>query len=404
MRLAETTRLDRIGVRTHAAIKPGTTDVLSIYSGKGLSTSDSVCGAIMECLERTGSLWREQDVLVCTEAEARTNGEILGPARFTEPLAQVSVEQPIAWVWVERSGSCSRSLAPAQLVFNGRALGGMGTLPFTVTTSNGLGAAVSVQGAITHALREIIERDVVSCIELLSSHIQDNQIHRLARSMGIELDSGQFRDNLKYVLRVDPATLPEPAAGLVDRVMSAGLTIEIKALPNDFGVPCFAVATAQDVGSSRVLSTAGYAAGYPLSGALVRALLEVCQSRATHFQGGREDDSVVREKRLHEVVDEQGWLFNTRLPSLRFDVLEAYFLPGDDSFACYAERATAVGLGAPHVFVRWPYPGICVARVLVPGVETWHATAGESRLGTRMLKAQRDSRAWMCRPRQGSGT
>ena len=161
MRLAETTRLDRIGVRTHAAIKPGTTDVLSIYSGKGLSTSDSVCGAIMECLERTGSLWCEKDVLVSTEAEARASGEVLVPAAFTEPLAEVTADQPIAWVWVDHFGSGSRSLAPAQLVFNGRALRGMGTLPFTVTTSNGLGADFSVHGATTHALREIIERDVV---------------------------------------------------------------------------------------------------------------------------------------------------------------------------------------------------------------------------------------------------
>lgn len=396
-RLAETTRLDRIGVRTHSATKPGTADVISIYSGKGLTVSDSVRSAIMECLERTGSLWDPALVTVCSAEQAAALGKVVEPVAFTEPSAHLDPRQPIGWVWADPLDPGPRVLVPAQLAFNGRPPPTLGCLPFTVSTSNGLGAGFDPRSAAVHGMRELIERDVLSCVELLSSHIQLNQLHRLARSLGITLDTDSLRDSLDHVVRVDVDSLPEPASTIVERLRIAGLPVELKALPNDLGVPCFAAATAEERGPGKVLATAGYAAGYPLGDAVVRALLEVCQSRATHSQGGREDDSVVAEKRLHRTIDASTWLFNSGLTPIAFDDVASHFLPGEDTLACYADRLETSGLGSPLI-VRWnPHPGVYVARVLVPGIETWHATAGESRLGPRMERARRAPQGWVTR-------
>jgi ribosomal protein S12 methylthiotransferase accessory factor YcaO len=396
-RLAETTRLDRIGVRTHSATKPGTSDVISIYSGKGLSVSESVRTAIMECLERTGSLWNLSELIVASPAQASAIGDVVVPSAFTEASRRLEPGQAIAWVWADQLGTTKRSLVPAQLAFNGRAPQGVGILPFVNTTSNGLGAAFDPDKAATHGLRELIERDVVSCVELLASDIHFNQLSSLARAFTISLGSDRFRDRLDHVLRVDLQSLPETAAGIVSRLLGAGLSVEIRALPNDLGVPCFAAATAEERGMNKVLATAGYAAGYPIERTLVRALLELCQSRATHSQGGREDDSVVLEKCLQRTVDRSGWQFNQSLPGLAFDDVLAYFLPGEDALACYAERLQEAGLGPMYIYRCQPYPGIHVARLLVPEVETWHASAGESRLGLRMERARQNQTTWRWR-------
>jgi len=70
----------------------------------------------------------------------------------------------------------------------------------------------------------------------------------------------------------------------------------------------------------------------------------------------------------------------------RFDDLEWRIPDLESSIDAYIDRFRQVGLKDIAVVDFPTWDGLSVVRVLVPGVETWHATAGESDLGPRMSK------------------
>jgi ribosomal protein S12 methylthiotransferase accessory factor len=160
----------------------------------------------------------------------------------------------------------------------------------------------------------------------------------------------------------------------------------IKALPNDFGLPAFGVACMEQVTVAHVLGCAGYAARCDAEEALLAALLELAQTRATDLQGAREDRHDIEKRRLPEIPANH-WLA-TPGEATQFDVAVSMFdtlwgLPALEHIVSAFARARLDKIA----IVSFPAPdGIYAVRVLVPGVETWHSTGGCSRLGPRLTR------------------
>ncbi len=382
-RLADISGLDRLGIPVHSCVKPGTTDAIWVYSGKGMTAEQSKTCAIMECLERTAALWDASRVTCCSR-DALAEHEVWLPDWFTERHR----DQPeTEWVIARQLGAGRAVWVPADLVFSGRRPSGPCPASFVVSTTNGLGAGFTVLDAITHALREIIERDVVSCAEMTLHFLGRARLNDLAERLGIgwrcEVPLAAERDD---VLDVDPQTLPPTARRLHERFSGAGLEVRIKYLAGDIGVPVFASACHEEVAFNSFLATAGFGAHRDAEMALCGSLLEVAQSRATDLQGSREDCGV-DEKSRWESGAESHWLLAPARRQVSFQELApaaADTAHTVSDLRWYVRRLRSVGL-SQIAYVTFPrYAGIYVVRVLVPGIETWHASGGESVPGPRM--------------------
>jgi ribosomal protein S12 methylthiotransferase accessory factor len=389
-RLADTTGMDRIGVPTAAAVKPGTADGIWIYSGKGLTQHEARLVAIVECLERTSSLWDLARVRWAREDElVETGDEPWGPARFTErPNPRWTADSAVGWVRGTALRDGRDVWLPADLVFQGRRPADLPCIsPFSVTTSNGLGAGLTIEHAVSHALAEVMERDVVSCVELLASHAGAGLITGIAQKLGLREDlDAIYVDNLDHAVTVDVTTLPSELQELVDRIARAGLEVVVKALPNDFGMPAFAVTAVEQVGLQSYLACAGYGLHMDKSRALRSAALELAQTRATDLQGAREDRHHVGKQRFADALGDH-WLTT---PGKVLQPWAAVFPDSDvvpeaaHEPATYLQALRLAGLQDAAVVEFGAVAGVHTARVLVPGAETWHCTAGWSRLGPRM--------------------
>jgi len=383
-RLADTTGLDRLGIPTHSCVRPGTSDSVWVYSGKGFTPEASRVSAIMECIERTSALWSAASVRIARRGELAGRWPVLGPERFTEASAPAD-DRPEAWVLAHRVRG-GRAWVPAALVFLGRPADAAINWRLVAQTSNGLGAGPTRDQALAHALEELIERDTVSCSELRASHAGSAALAAIARAAGLDIAAALtgFRDDVDLAITIDPATLPARAVELVRRFEAIGVRVVVKYLPGDLGVPVFGAAAIEELGFDNVLAAAGFAASYDPAQAVCRALLEVAQSRATDRQGAREDCGHA-EKDRHAAPPAAHWLA-TPGRAVAFGALPWAARIGDR--VCHYTRAlTAVGLDDVLYHAFHAPAGIHVVRALVPGIETWHSTAGESRLGPRMQRA-----------------
>jgi len=385
-RLADTTGLDRLGIPTHSCVKPGTTDVIWVYSGKGSTLYDSRVSAIMECIERTSALWDVRRVTIASASELAVERSIWPPSRFTEPKNDQLLER-IAWIEAQQLGTNDKVWVPADIVFTGVRPALAVSSAFKTATSNGLGASTNRDRAIGHALAEVLERDAVSCMELRASHAGATLLGAMARMLGLSEENilDKYKDRVDLAPTLDASSLPESVTKLMRCFQHAGLTVRLKAIPNDFGVPVFGAAVIEQVTLETYLGTAGYGADFNPEVAACKALLELAQSRATDRQGAREDCGIEEKNRL-STNPSNHWLASMGNLISRFDDLEWRIPDLESSIDAYIDRFRQVGLKDIAVVDFPTWDGLSVVRVLVPGVETWHATAGESDLGPRMSK------------------
>lgn len=386
-RLADTTGMDTPGVPTASAIKPATSDVIWVYSGKGRSQSQARVTAVMECLERSGALWpSETRWIIDTLGVLQRTHEVWGPDRFTyRRRDSVQPDDPQVWVRATKlTGDRGHVMVPADLCFNGRRPAGLPPSPFLLSTSNGLAASFRLEDAVAHGLSEVIERDVVSCAEVRASHLGYRYLAAIAERFGLSRSAlGSYEDNTELAMTIDRDSLPDESLEIAKRYEAAGLDLVIKALPNDFDLPAFGVAAVEQADLTRHLGCAGYAVRSSSASALDSALLELAQTRATDLQGAREDRHEPEKQRLDD-IPERHWLATAGKHPRPYEDRQTEV--GLDSLV---ERCAKAGL--PDVaYVEFPgWPGISVVRVLVPEAETWHVTGGWSSFGPR-LRAQAD--------------
>ena len=388
-RIANTISLDSTGIPTFGCVKPGTSDVNWVYSGKGRTLAEASVSAIMECIERTSALWDSQSAIPRSINELELDGvEFWPPCRFTERSADYTNDTKIWWTEANRIGSTQLVLVPAELAFCGFRPKKSSFL-FVESTTTGLAAAATLQDAVATALAEVIERDTVSCAELEASHYGVVSILALANKLGLNLDTFQadIKDNCELAISIERTTMPTPVAELIRQFEREGINVGLKAIPSDAGVPVFGATSIQEIVRGRFLGAAGYGINSSPERAAIDALLELAQSRTTDLQGARED-SLAQEKRLLTGAPTSHWLASASAELATWDQACGAFASttAADELGFLLDATRRVGLNDIAV-VRFPcYSGLYVARVLVPGAETWHSTGGQSNLGPRMAR------------------
>ena len=201
------------------------------------------------------------------------------------------------------------------LVFNGRPPRWAGRSPFEALTSNGLAAHTSPAAAVEAALCEVIERHSVSLLEVVAAHGPYLRLAGVVFRLGLDPDvlSG-FREDHTAATAIDPETVPMSARPVLASLRRAGLDVTIKRMTGDIDLPTYGVAAAERTGIAEFLACAGYGTRLSHERALLAALLELAQTRATDLQGAREDVYLSEKSRI-PALPRNHWLFDPGPPT-----------------------------------------------------------------------------------------
>jgi ribosomal protein S12 methylthiotransferase accessory factor len=364
-RLADIAGLDRLGIPVFSATLPNADPgLITTFNGKGRTREDAKVSAMMELIERASASARGRECLQGSyrDLRLRFGDAVVHPRTLILHARPLSVEPvPLAWVWAYDLATHRPSLVPATSVWHPY-YDDAG--PLFVNNSCGLAAGATLLEATLQALYEVIERDAVS----------------LAMASGVftsvPLDSIEW----------------EPAREMLARFEQGGVCVSIKEAATDLGLPVFIACGDDRRLQNSFYLNGGFGAHAQREVALLRALTELAQSRATIISGAREDIGEMRAGNGEDYASIRA--ANERWFSDVFPVQSYCDLPSFDHPDLWSEledissRVRRRGLAGPLlVDLTRPELGVPVVRVLVPGLECWHRD--RRRIGTRLIRAFR---------------
>ena len=363
--VSDITDLDVLGVPVCVSVRPHARGE-SFTFGKALHPVEAEVGAYMEALEFFFA--EPGNEYVSTRwGSAR---EVSGAERASDAILdfapllhrEVDLDAPLLLASVEDLESGDECTIPAELIYYpapdvGQSLFGSST--------NGLASGSSVLEASIQALLELIERDVWS-FELVRSS------SRL----------------------VDPESLPDNVREIIERAARNGLSLKVRTVSNDYGLPFFAAFVFDLNHPSRRTFNGGWACDVSREIALVRAVTEAAQSRVAFIHGGRKvpasqvidstsDETKLVRRHMQGVSDSRQKISLTDIP--------------DPAFAGTQEQQMALLISRLRCVVRQPIYRVVltpadsrlqVVRLVVPLLE--NLKESRVRVGRR-LKASLDA-------------
>lgn len=260
-RVAEISGLDRIGIPVYSAIRPGSQQgAISVYAGKGATPVEARVSVIMESIERYSSEMQPADrkkIVTGTAEEIAAKATVVPPQNLILPGVLLPGAR-LEWCAGYDLANQEEVLLPCNAVYHPYS-GTAGKL-FRSNT-NGLASGNTLEEAIFHGLMEVVERDALSLAEVTRN-----------TGRAIEVDEG---DGLVYEM--------------YEKFGKANVDVKLWYLPTDTGIPTV-LAAADDLDlRDPALLVIGVGTHLDARIAILRALTEVAQSRATQIHGGRED-------------------------------------------------------------------------------------------------------------------
>ncbi|WP_458404957.1 YcaO-related McrA-glycine thioamidation protein [Methanobrevibacter sp.] len=265
-RIADITDLDRIGLPVYTAIRPTAQEGgVSVYGGKGISKDHARASAMMEGFERYSAERQDGDEgIVKTVDEISTYGNYINPKSLNLPkefekkdINNINLE----WSEVHDLVSDEDYFIPTNAIFHPY-IPDSNVESLFKSNTNGLASGNVLEEAILHGIFEVIERDAWSIFEL--THKNYSQIN---------LDS------------IESEIVNET----IEKFTSNGINIKLMDFTADIDVPTIAASADDTVTRDAGLLTLGIGTHLDPEVAILRALTEVAQSRATQINGARED-------------------------------------------------------------------------------------------------------------------
>ena len=365
-RIADITDLDRIGLPIYTAIRPTAEEgAVSIYGGKGISKDHAKASAMMEGFERYSAERKDYDETVtATLSEIEELGEYIDPKSLNLPkefekkdIGDLNLE----WSKSEDIITGKEYYIPTNAIFH----------PYThkneinslfKSNTNGLASGNILEEAILHGMFEVIERDAWSIFELTHKNYAQ-----------IDLDSIES----------------EIINDVIDKFESEGIKIKLMDFTADIKIPTIAASADDTVTKDAGLLTLGMGTHLDPEIAILRALTEVAQSRATQINGAREDTvradfsreaGYERMKRINKYYFKQeeeqiklSDIENKSTSSITKDIE----IVKNELISNDIEKILYVDLTRPELDVS-------VVRVVIPEMEVY--TIDPSRAGYRFLK------------------
>ncbi len=375
-RIGDTTGFDETFIPTSVAIRAGTEDIIWVYSGKGETQEQARLGALMEAVERSSALWDVSQVVIRDVKKTPFREESWEPRLFTYNQSDVT---NYVWCLAERIVSKQPVWVPADIVFWGRRPNCLPPSPFKVNTTNGLAANFSREQAVLAGLMEVIERHLVSLLDIRNSVIPEIKLKYIAACLGLSMPK-EICDDVDGVIELNTNSLPERCQVLVKRYKRAGYCPRVLALPNKFSLPLFAASVVEQMPNGEFLAAAGYGLKSSPEEACVSALLELAQSRATDRQGAREDCGTDTKSRYDNNC-RTSWLLSQNIPCSSYHDILPSVSASCSSPEQICQILEAAEIVEPAIYQFKGISGVSVVRVIIPEVETWHPTGGDSIFG-----------------------
>jgi thioglycine synthase len=384
-RIGNITYLDRLGIPNYSVVLPGTEDYIWVYSGKGFTMKQARASGLMEAVERYSSLPSsyERPFIRDSYFELSKRYNVLSPDDVCEPLS-VQYKNDMIMDYVQGFDLVTHEqfLVPAALVFFRYAQGGRAVNPFSFSHTNGLASGNVLEEAICHALCEVVERDASSLADLRSSAFPFHLIKILTnkfKESGYEINEIPSHDmvdepNLFPMLDLE-GSLYEPVGNLVNRFKSANISLMVKEITSDLGIPTFNAASVEWLTQNYGYLAEGTGTHPDARIALVRAITELSQTRAANIQGARDDLRKINY-RGENSEDKRSWQFMNSDRKVRLFEIKSYYNENIlDDIRLILKHLKAVGLNrAIVVDLTIPWIGIPVVRAIVPGLETFKFT------------------------------
>ncbi|MBA1342784.1 MAG: hypothetical protein C5S52_04215 [ANME-2 cluster archaeon] len=368
-RVADITDLDRIGIPVFSSIRPTADDgAISVYNGKGATPAEAKVSAMMEGIERYSAEVHDREMVSGRFSELGSCENVLNPDELILPHSS-DHDQSIQWTRGYDLVNDEEILVPASAVFHPLPLSRDHAAIFR-TNTNGLASGNEIEEAIFHGLSEVIERDAWSLVEA-------------SRNTGPAItspDNGMIGD-------------------LMDRFSDAEVSVQIRDMTSDIGIPTFAAVSDDTLLKDPALLTIGMGTHTNAYVAMLRAITEVAQSRLTQIHGAREDTTVAefrtkigyeRTKRLNkywfgasDVTGEGDIDFDGITSFESDDFLDDIGYMIRNLEGAGMDRVIVVDLTRSEIDVP-------VVRVIVPGLEVY--AMDSERIGTRCKDERKKNR------------
>jgi ribosomal protein S12 methylthiotransferase accessory factor YcaO len=417
--------MDRLTIPNYSIVLPGTEDSIWVYNGKGPTKKHAMASALMESIERYCSLpsssntSHQRFVVTGSYKELSKKYNVLHPHEVVEPFKfKYRDEIVIDFMQGTELFTHTPILVPAALALysygrspplditntnansgyvsssssnNNTSVNDNANNPFLLSHTVGLASGNVLEEAVCHALCEVIEHDAVSIAQLVASAIPFTILIRMIDSFRAQrypvtqIPPEKYVDDKSIFQDVDISELDFPPVNyLTSKFQNAGISLLIKDVTSDIGIPTFIAGSVEWITQDYALSAIGQGTHPDARIALIRAITEVSQTRAGNVQGARDDliKKILKDDDYKQ--HERNWKFTeSTKEKVKFsniasfvneDILDDINLILSRLKKCGLKKAIIVDLTNPNI-------GIPVVRAIVPGLENFDAT--ESVMGKR---------------------
>ena len=260
-RIADITDLDRIGIPIYTAIRPTAEEgAVSIYGGKGITKEHSKASAMMEAFERYSAERQDSDETLTAKIN-EIEGDFINPESLNLPkdFKKDKLESmDLEWSLAKDIISNQDYYVPTNAIYHPY----KHPISLFKSNTNGLASGNILEEAVLHGIFEVIERDAWSIFELTHKNYAQ-----------IDTDS------------IESDVINQT----IDKFESNGIKIKLIDFTADIDIPTIAASADDTVTKDAGLLTLGMGTHLDPEVAILRALTEVAQSRATQINGARED-------------------------------------------------------------------------------------------------------------------
>lgn len=365
-RIADITDLDRIGIPIYTAIRPTAEDgAVSIYGGKGITKDHAKASAMMEGFERYSAERQDIDeTIIASLSEIEEFGEYIDPKSLNLPkefekkdISDLSLE------WSKSIDLISNReyYIPTNAIYHPYISKDDSQSLFKSNT-NGLASGNILEEAILHGIFEVIERDAWSIFELTHKNYAQIDISSIENEIIIDI---------------------------IEKFESEGIKIKLMDFTADIKIPTIAASADDTITKDAGLLTLGMGTHLDPEVAILRALTEVAQSRATQINGAREDTvraDFAREAGYERMKRINKFYFRDEEEQIKLSDIENKSTPSitrdieivkDELVSNDIQKILYSNLTRPELDVS-------VVRVVIPEMELY--TIDPSRAGYRFLK------------------
>jgi ribosomal protein S12 methylthiotransferase accessory factor YcaO len=384
-RLADITDMDVLRIPNYSAVVPGTEDYIWVYSGKGPTKRHAMASALMESIERYSSLpsgWLGKFVRSSYSELSKTH-KVLHPDKIVEPMRFVyHTNMMMDWLPGHDLVSGEEIMVPASIALFRYTPPPPAINPFSYFHTNGLASGNVMEEAVCHALCEVIERDAMSLADLRASAIPFHILRTIVHSLNTAafsvspILSDRFVDDPSIFPDIDIEEINfEPVKSLVEKFRQAGISLMVKDITSDIGIPTFNASSVEWISHDYGYLAEGHGTHPDARIALLRAITEVSQTRAANIQGARDD---LRKIKYNDenTDDRRAWQFMRSTKKIKFSEVPTFFnedILDDINLILY--RLKNVRLNQVIIVDLTNQDiGIPVVRAIVPGLETFKIT------------------------------